>query len=191
MQKSTKWIIGVLVFIVLSVVAAGLGVMALLLPVRVETDSGQVDPIPVTETVIAPAIPDGDWFALVSVGEDEIGEVTLAVDLAEMLSGQAARDAAVAAGVISEGEDLPNDFFIHNPEPVVEVAYLDDQADITVLSGEDVGKDLVIDANQLAALYQGEYVGPPVYGIIAGQPIAMELTIRHGLVTRAGAVYLP
>lgn len=85
MQTSTKWVIGVLVFLAASVVAVGLGVLAFFVPVRGDTDSGQGGPTPVAEPALAP-IPDGEWFGLVTVGEDETGHVTLGVDLAEMLS---------------------------------------------------------------------------------------------------------
>lgn len=175
---------------VLLVVGVGLGVIALLFPVRTDTGSGP-DPTIVTEPAVVPAIPDGEWFGLVTVGEDEADAVTLGVDLVEMLTGQAARDAAVAAGEIGEDEDLPNDFFIDNPESVLELMHLDDSAAITVLSGTDVANGLLIDAQQLLDLFEGDYVGPPVYGILAGYPIAMELVISDGVVTSASAIYLP
>lgn len=175
---------------VLAVVGVGLGVIALLLPVRTDTGSGP-DPTIVTEPPVVPAIPDGEWFGLVTVGEDEVGAVTLGVDLAEMLTGQAAHDAAVEAGVIAEGEDLPNDFFIDNPESVLELMHLDDSAAITVLSGVNVANSLLIDAEQLVDLFEGDYVGPPVYGVLAGHPIAMNLVVTDGVVTSASAIYLP
>ena len=49
-----------------------------------------------------PAIADGDWFGFVTVGRDESDAITLGVDLAEMLTGQKAHDAAVEAGVITD-----------------------------------------------------------------------------------------
>ena len=42
------------------------------------------------------------------------GERYISIDYAEMLTGQAAIDAAVAAGEIKPGEDLPNDYYIRN-----------------------------------------------------------------------------
>lgn len=189
MQTSTKWVIGVLAFLAVSVVAVGLGVLAFLVPVRVDTDSGGPAPV-VEESPVAP-IPDGEWFGFVTVGEDETGQVTLGIDLAEMLSGQAAHDAAVEAGVIRDDEDLPNDFFIDNPDSVVELVHLADAATITVLSGDDPSTGLLIDVNRLVELYEGTYAGPPVYGIVAHQPIVMDLDIRDGVVVSARAVYLP
>ncbi|HUF16019.1 MAG TPA: hypothetical protein VMQ46_09010 [Acidimicrobiia bacterium] len=191
MQTSTKWIIGILGFLAVAVVVFGLAVLGLFLPVRVDSGQGGGGPTPGTEPPGVPGVPDGEWFGLVMVGEDETGEVTLGVDLAEMLTGQAAHDAAVEAGVISEGEDLPNDFFIDNPESVYELVYLADSPEITVLSGDDPSERLIIDVDQLVALYEGSYAGPPVYGIVAGEPIVMDLVIRDGLVADADAVYLP
>ena len=42
------------------------------------------------------------------------GKRYISIDYAEMLTGQAAIDAAVAAGEIKPGEDLPNDYYIRN-----------------------------------------------------------------------------
>jgi len=190
MQTSTKWIVGILGVLALSSVVLGLAVLGLFFPVRGESGDGG-GPTPGTEAPGVPAIPDGEWFGLVTVGEDETAEATLGVDLAEMLTGQAAHDAAVEAGVISEGEELPNDFFIDNPESVVELVHFTDSPAITVLSGDDPGERLVVDVSQLVALFEGSYVGPPVYGIPAGEPIVMDLVIRDGLVASADAVYLP
>ena len=42
------------------------------------------------------------------------GKRYISIDYAEMLTGQAAIDAAIAAGEIQPGEDLPNDYYISN-----------------------------------------------------------------------------
>lgn len=190
MQSSTKWIIGALVALGLSAVAAGWGVVALFVPVRSDTDSGDRGPTVVTEGSEAPIV-DGDWFGLVTVGGDETGRLTLGVDLAEMLSGPAAHEAAVEAGVITSADELPNDYFVYNPESTLELIHLAGQAKITVLSGKDPGTGIVVNGEELLALYEGSYVGPPIYGIVAHQPIAMDLVVRDGLVASAAAVYLP
>lgn len=187
MKTSTKWLIGILGILALGGLALALGVLSLF-PTNVEIDPTPVDPTP--EPVEA-AIPDGDWFGLVTVVRDSQGKITLGVDLAEMLTGQEAHDAAVDAGVITEDEDLPNDFFIANPETKVEVMDLEDGASIEVISSDDVSTSLVIDAEQLYALYEGTYTGTDIYGIAPGQPIAMDITVSDGLVTALSAIYLP
>jgi len=45
---------------------------------------------------------------------EQDGKRYISIDYAEMLTGQAAIDAAVAAGDIQPGEDLPNDYYIRN-----------------------------------------------------------------------------
>jgi hypothetical protein len=48
----------------------------------------------------------------------EVGGVRyISIDYAEMLTGDEAIAAAVAAGDIAPGEDLPNDYFIRNTSP--------------------------------------------------------------------------
>lgn len=150
--------------------------------------SGEDEPQP--PDVVAP-IADGEWFAMVTVGTDEAGAVTLGVDLAEMLGGEEARLAAVEDGVIEEGEDLPNDFYIRNPEVVYELMHFSDAPRVEVISAVDPGSTLSISPDDLLAIYSGERVDDSVYGIVAGQPIAMDLTIRDGAIAQAAAVYLP
>lgn len=128
---------------------------------------------------------------MVTVGEDESGSMTLGVDVAEMLSGQEAHDAAVEDGVIGEDEDLPNDFYIDNPEIVYELLHFNDEPEILVLSGNDPGQNLVIEPSQLEELYQGTYAGEPVYGVVPGDPIAMNVSVLDGEITRTAMVYLP
>jgi hypothetical protein len=45
------------------------------------------------------------------------GKRYLRIDYAEMLTGEEAVEAAIAAGEIAPGEDLPNDYFIRNTNP--------------------------------------------------------------------------
>jgi hypothetical protein len=159
------------------------------------TDAGEptptTQPTPTTEAPGEPALADGEYFGFVTVGRDESGEITLGVDLAEMLTGEEAREAAVEAGDIEEGEDLPNDFFIANPDIVMELVDIADDAEITVISGSDTSQSITVDTVQLESLYEGTYSGDAVYGIVAGQPIVMDLVIEGGVVTEAHAVYLP
>ena len=136
-------------------------------------------------------IADGTWFAFVTVGEDETGEITLGVDLAEMLSGEEARAAAVEDALIAEGEDLPNDFYIDNDEQVLELIHVAEGAQFALISGSDISERVLVDAPVLAEIYEGAYSGEPLYGVPAGAPIAMDVTIDDGQVSGAEAVYLP
>lgn len=177
----------------LALVAAALAVAGLLAGCSGTTGEGTTTTQPPSSTQPPgeQPLPDGEYFAYVTVGEDETGAITLGVDLAEMLTGEEARLAAIEAGVIEEGEDLPNDYFIDNPEVVMELVHLADDVEITVISGTDTSQVVTIDAAQLDALHEGTYSGEAVYGIIAGLPIAMELVVEAGVVTETHAVYLP
>lgn len=183
MQTSTKWIIGIVGFFALLAITAVLSLLAFFPLTRVEGES----PEPVVEAPIA----DGDWFAFLTVGTDENGEITVGVDLADLLTGQEAHDAAVDAGVITEDEDLPNDFFIKNDAVVLELMQFGSDADIRVISANDVSSHIEVTPEQLAALYNGTYVGGEVYGVAVGEAIPMDVTIVDGEITSAVAVYLP
>jgi hypothetical protein len=165
------------------VVVAGLAVAGAML--LGDDDTGAT---PTTQPVTAQPIADGEWFSFVTVGEDETGAITLGVDVAEMLTGDEAKAAAVADGVIAAGEDLPNDFYTSNPEKVLELLHV---SGFTMLSGADPGAKIVVDAQILASLYDGTYTGEPIYGVVPGTPIAMDVTVNDGLVTGASEVYLP
>lgn len=156
------------------------------------TPATQADEPTTTTTTSRPAAPisDGTHFGYVIVAVADDG-FEVHFDEAAMLSGQAAHDAAVEAGVIEEDEDLPNDFFIANDdESLVEVPLAAD-ALVEVISAEDPGVMAEVDSAGLMALFTDTYDGPPVYGIVPGEPIVMNLEIEGGVVTAAQAVYLP
>jgi hypothetical protein len=71
------------------------------------------------------------------------GKRYISIDYAEILGGQAAIDAAIAAGYIEPGEDLPNDYWISNANPQKRVFEVSGTAAITTstrwVSGDDMG----------------------------------------------------
>jgi hypothetical protein len=154
------------------------------------SDSGSDTSTTTTVTGVQP-IADGTWFAFVTVGEDEDGEMTLGIDLAEMLTGEEARVAAVDDGVIGEGDDLPNDYYIDNDQQVFELLHVAEDAQFTLISGSDTSEKVLVDAPILAEVYEGTYSDEPLYGVPAGTPIVMEVTVDDGLVSGGEAVYLP
>lgn len=203
MSTTAKWIIGIVVGIGVVVVGGVLAIVALIPVARVEGQSppptvGEEAP-PATEdspptTVVEPApvadLPDGKWFGFVTVNGDN-GPTLVTIDLAEILTGEEARKAAVDAGVIEEGEDVPNDFFIHDPDDEVEALTLADDAVIRVLSGMTPETYLTIDAATLESLFNGSYSGEPVYGISPDLAAPMDITVEDGFITIIESVYLP
>lgn len=144
-----------------------------------------LDPTPV------PALADGEMFAFVTVGTDESDAITLGVDQADMVTGEEARQKAVEDGVIAEGEDLPNDFYIANDYRTLELMQLADDATISVISANDTSEYLEIDLERLKQLWDGDYGGDAVYRIVPSTPIAVDLTVKGGVISAAEEVYLP
>lgn len=179
-----------LVLVVLAVLVGlgAVGVVASILPITRTTTGSGPDPIP------APALPDGDQFAFVSVREAPPGgTVVVAVDTAELLTGEAAHAAAVAAGAISDDEELPNDVWIRNDDSTAVTAGLTPDQLVTVYasSADGILGERDVTAADLAAELTGTPTIPGVYGIVPGQPVPMQLTVRQGQIVAAAAVYLP
>ena len=180
MRASAKWVIGALVLLAGTLaLAASLSVF----PFEREAEAEPPEP--------TPALADGRYFAFVIAGKDEMGAHSMGVDLAEMLTGEEARKAAVDDGVIEEGESLPNDFYIKNPEIRYELLGVADEAVFDMIAGEDTTTRIGLYADEFAALYNGTYAGPDVYGVVPLEPIAMDVTVEDGLIVLAEAVYLP
>ena len=144
-----------------------------------------VDPTPTaTPGASVPASTD-EFFALVLSAEGE----ELTFDPAEILTGDEAHDAAVAAGVISEDEDLPNDYFISNPEEDTQSAVLS-AAGSFVLLGFDAGgaiEEVTVDRDELITALQD---GEGYYGIVVGET-PMTLVVSGGEIIAANQVYFP
>ncbi len=192
MNTTTKWIVGIVVGIGVVVVGGVLAIAALIPTSRVVDGSPAAPVVPAPPGTEEPAtgLSNGEWFGFVTVNGDN-GSTVVTIDLAEILTGEEARKAAVDAGVIEEGEDVPNDFFIFDPEDDVEILDLADSAVIEVISGTSPETYLTIDADTLASLFNGSYSGEPVYGISPGMPAPMNITIEDGFVTTIESVYLP
>ena len=144
-----------------------------------------------TAPATPPAMEDGDWFAFVEVGRNETDAIVLGVDLAEFLTGEEARQAAIEAGVIGDDEDLPNDFFIVNDEERFELLPIAEGAQFALISGNDTSQQVIVDADVFAGIYETGTYDEPVYGIPGGVPVAMTVTVADGAVTGAEAFYLP
>lgn len=188
MTTSSKIVLGIamaLVFVTLTALA----LLAALTPVTRVT-KGQRPATPVTIPIASQTLSDGSWFGWVRVDEAATG-VELVIDPAAMLTGAEAHTAAVAAGVIAPHEDLPNDFFIDNPDDQVFTNLVTTDATVIVRSSVDPAEQIYLTPNDLHQLFSGTYEGHLIYGIIPGQSIPMTVTIAGGMVTAANQVYLP
>jgi hypothetical protein len=158
------------------------------------TEALDAPPTDVPGGIPAEAIPDGQQFAFVTLASTpDDDRVVIRIDPAEMLTGTAAHDAAVEAGVIATVEELPNDIFIADPDPRTRTIALHDDAAVTVQiasAGEPL-RPFEIRPGELYDAFDGALAAGAVYGIIPGEPVAMTLTVERGFVVSAAPVFLP
>lgn len=162
-----------------------IGTLAAFVTFGRETD-GQSEPVPAPTP--SAALPDGEVFAFIN----EVGGAEITVDPALMLTGEQARAAAEADGVIAPGEDLPNDFYIQNADPGPLTVGVTDDAELVVLTFDASGSivETPIALADLAEAFTGDYPGVAIYGLVAGE-FPVTLTVEGGMVTGFTQAYLP
>lgn len=147
----------------------------------------EASPLPWSDTSAGLVLPDGSSFAWI-VGDGDEG---LLVDPAFLLTGEAARKAAVDAGVIGEGEELPNDVFIWNPTEEPFTVRLADLVRWSVIGSNPEGElePVEVDRDAIRAILAGTYDGG-VYGL-APEFMPFNLVVAGGEVIEVTQVYLP
>ncbi len=179
MRKNRVWLVAL---------AATLGLAACgtePAPTTLTTAPGTLPVETSSTTVPAGGLGDGETFAWVK-GLTGDG---LLVDPARMLTGEEARRAAVEAGVIEEGEDLPNDFFILDESDATSVVPIASAAEFALLLFEDGSPvETPVDYAEFVAVLDGS--NPDVYGVVDGV-IPATVTIEEGQVTGVVQTYLP
>ena len=121
-----------------------------------------------------------------------IDESEVRYDPATILTGEEAVEAAQADGVLADGEDLPNDFYISNPDTEETVATLDPDGAYYLIGFSSYGGELVnrqLSVDELVAVLNGAN-SDAFYGIIPGD-IPMILTLNGDIAIAARQQYLP
>lgn len=139
-------------------------------------------------TVVVTTLPEIEQFAFVR----GIDQSEIRFDPATMLTGEEAVEAAQADGVLAEGEDLPNDFYISNPDREETVATLDPDGAYYLIGFSSYGGALVnrqLTLEELVAVLNGENA-EAFYGIIPGD-VPMILTLDGNTAVAAHQQYLP
>jgi hypothetical protein len=134
------------------------------------------------------AISDGEYFGFVR----QVAADALVFDPAELLSGEAAVAAARADGAIGPTEELPNDFYIRNPEKEEVRLEVHPSARFTLIGLTSTGElaDEVVSLGELAKLWSGADDTSQYYGFAVGE-LPMTLIVSDGAVTEAAQQYLP
>lgn len=142
-------------------------------------------PLPGGDPETGLSLPDGQNFAwILSV------EGGLVVDPARVLSGEEARLQALADGVISDGEELPNDFYIHNPtEEQLRLRVADEVTWTVIISGADGLTATETDRETIAAILAGGDPGD-IYGLTP-EFMPFDLLVVDGEVVEINERYLP
>lgn len=133
-------------------------------------------------------ISDGAHFGFVR----QVADDDLVIDPAEFLSGERALNAAGAAGVIGATEDLPNDFYIDNPDGKDARLDVDLTAQFTLLESNGAGEitEKIVSYGELARLRAGTDDASAYYGFVVGE-LPMILTVADSRVTGGKQQYLP
>ena len=142
-------------------------------------------PLPGGDAETGLSLPDGQHFAWILSLEGG-----LVVDPAWVLSGEEARLQAVADGVIPEGEDLPNDVYVHNPsEDRLLVKVADTVTWSVIVSGADGLISKETDRETIASILAGGDPGE-IYGLAPGF-MPFDLFVVDGEVVEISERYFP
>jgi hypothetical protein len=135
-----------------------------------------------------------EFAYLMEVGPDEV-----VADYAEFLTGEEANQAAVAAGVIEEGDSVPNGYFIRNVNPRLRTLALDDPP-VVVLPTAETGPvtEVAVPFEEWLARFDDgkswpEGQSPPDdrFFFPAAEGTPYWLTIQDGIVVQIRQQYLP
>jgi hypothetical protein len=196
-------------------IAAGLTV-TLLVVVTLAACGGDDDtagaittsPIAATSTTAAPATstttaPQTSTTTAV-VGEDVFGwlrsfegrdhTTLIRVDPAEMLTGDEAEAAARQDGVIGEDEDLPNDFYIRNPDETTTEFTVSPDVVVTLQACYEDGKCVTteqVDVETWSALLGGEEDPGLEWSWYGAGSLPCVFTVVNGVIVEVQEVYLP
>jgi len=133
-------------------------------------------------------LPDGEHFGFVR----QVTGDGLVFDPAEFLSGEAALTAARADGVIGPAEELPNDFYVRNPEKDELRLDVSSAAQFKLIGLDSTGAltDTIVSLEEFVRLWSGADDSSQYYSFVVGD-LPMTLTVSAGVITGAVQQYLP
>lgn len=136
-------------------------------------------------SVSADTLPDGETFGFIH----HFDGTAVFFDPAEIFTNEEAVKAARDDGAIAADEDLPNPFYIRNPDTAMVRVPVSKQFTVTVLDNQQLDTTHRLDAGQFASLYCAD--GAPTWLYSSPENLAAVLRVSKGLVVRADERYVP
>jgi hypothetical protein len=133
----------------------------------------------------APVLEDGEHFVLVTAFRPS----TITVDPALFLIGEPAREAARDAGAIGPDEELPDPFYIQNPDVERVVLKVAGGFRAHLINAVTLEFGTPLDAEAFAHLFDGQ-VMPETYGFTP-EGFPMTIRVANGQAIRAEQQYVP
>lgn len=145
-----------------------------------ETSTAEASPEP------EPVLEDGRHIVFIVSIKTGTDPMRIRFDLAEMLTGEEANEAAVEDGVIAPGEPVPNDYYIRNENPKLRKLPIADAAKVKIVNWDDCCDSIAGDLDQVAeAFATGATDG--LYRSIS----PFWITVKDGVVVKLEEQYLP
>ena len=140
-----------------------------------------------SDAASADAVPDGTSFGYVTA--INIGGSTVTIDIAELLTGDAAVTAAIEDGALEPGEtSIDNDYYVRNKNPKLRTVTVGPTAPVNVLSSPG-SPDLESGSLQkLAEALTAVPAGDPAEG---GPRLPVQIVARGGVISRIDEVFFP
>lgn len=155
----------------------------------VATTTTTTEPATTTTTVAGDTI-----FGWLRSFEGTAGTVTVGVDEAEMLTGDEALAAAREDGAIGEDEELPNDFYIRNPdESTIDLTVSPDVV-VTLQACYEGGECVTteqVDLDTWSVLLGGEDDPGLEWDWYGSGTLPYEFTVQNGVIVEVEEQYLP
>ena len=127
---------------------------------------------------------DGEHFGFLTA----FTPTELTFDPAEVFGNEEATAAAIEDGELAPGEELPNPFYVRNPDPTTVDLPVATNFEAQLIHNIELDHQLVT-ADDLAALYDG--TGDASWVLALLEHIPVDLTVEDGEVIRIVQHYLP
>ena len=137
---------------------------------------------------------DEEVFGWLRSLETRDGATILEVDPAEMLTGDEALAAARQDGVIGDDLDLPNDYYIRNPDESTSAFTLSPDVVVTLQACYDGGDCVTteqVDLETWSVLLEGEEDPGLEWNWYGQAALPYQFTVANDLIVRIEEVFLP